>query len=122
MGLEKGIKYGKEKRKPYRGAKAVDKTCRNHGSDDWEKANRMFRANREKERTEMELEDYIKENLNKTVAELNEELYDLNNRKFMLSMQDHWEPDDFRYDKELSEKIMKIKKAIKEKGAAGGAD
>lgn len=122
MGLEKGIKYGKEKRKPYRGAKAVDKTCRNHGSDDWEKANRMFRANREKERTEMELEDYIKENLNKTVAELNEELYDLNNRKFMLSMQDHWEPDDFRYDKELSEKIMEIKKAIKEKGATGGAD
>lgn len=122
MGLEKGIKYGKEKRKPYRGAKAVDKTCRNHGSDDWEKANRMFRANREKERTEMELEDYIKENLNKTVAELNEELYDLNNRKFMLSMQDHWEPDDFRYDKELSEKIMEIKKAIKEKGAADGAD
>ena len=122
MGLEKGIKYGKEKRKPYRGAKAVDKTCRNHGSDDWEKANRMFRANREKERTEMELEDYIKENLNKTVAELNEELYDLKNRKFMLSMQDHWEPDDFRYDKELSEKIMEIKKAIKEKGAADGAD
>ena len=122
MGLEKGIKYGKEKRKPYRGAKAVDKTCRNHGSDDWEKANRMFRANREKERTRMELEDYIKENLNKTVAELNEELYDLKNRKFMLSMQDHWEPDDFRYDKELSEKIMEIKKAIKEKGAADGAD
>ena len=122
MGLEKGIKYGKENRIPYRGAKAVDKTCRNHGSDDWEKANRMFRANREKERTEMELEDYIKENLNKTVAELNEELYDLNNRKFMLSMQDHWEPDDFKYDKELSEKIMEIKKAIKEKGAADGAD
>jgi len=31
MGLEKAIKYGKEKRKSYRGAKAVDRSCRNHG-------------------------------------------------------------------------------------------
>jgi len=29
--LDKAIKYGKEKRKPYRGAKAVDRSCRNHG-------------------------------------------------------------------------------------------
>ena len=28
MSLDKAIKHGKEKRKPYRGAKAVDKTCR----------------------------------------------------------------------------------------------
>lgn len=26
------ILHGKEHREPYRGAKAVDKTCRNHGS------------------------------------------------------------------------------------------
>ena len=32
MGLEKAIEHGKEKRKAYRGAKAVDSTCRNHGS------------------------------------------------------------------------------------------
>lgn len=31
MSLEKAIKYGKEKRKPYRGAKAVDGWCKNHG-------------------------------------------------------------------------------------------
>lgn len=29
---DKAIKYGKEKRKSYRGAKAVDRSCRNHGS------------------------------------------------------------------------------------------
>lgn len=40
MGLEKAIKYGKEKRKPYRGAKAVDSTCRNHGSCPWCNGNR----------------------------------------------------------------------------------
>ena len=32
MSLDKAIASGKEKRKPYRGAKAVDSTCRNHGS------------------------------------------------------------------------------------------
>jgi len=31
MSLDKAIKYGKEKRKKYYGAKAVDHTCRNHG-------------------------------------------------------------------------------------------
>lgn len=31
MSLEKAIKHGKEKRKPYRNAKAVSKYCRNHG-------------------------------------------------------------------------------------------
>lgn len=32
MSLDKAIAHGKEKRKPYYGAKAVDATCRNHGS------------------------------------------------------------------------------------------
>ena len=32
MSLDKAIAHAKEKRKPYRGAKAVDATCRNHGS------------------------------------------------------------------------------------------
>lgn len=32
MSLDKAIKHGKEKRKPYRGAKAFDRTCRNHGT------------------------------------------------------------------------------------------
>lgn len=31
MSLNKAIKHGKEKRKPYTGGKAVDHTCRNHG-------------------------------------------------------------------------------------------
>ena len=43
MPLDKAIEYGKEKRKPYTGAKAVDKTCRNHGSCDWCKANRLYK-------------------------------------------------------------------------------
>ncbi len=31
MGLEKAILHRKERRKPYRGAKAVNTFCRNHG-------------------------------------------------------------------------------------------
>lgn len=31
MALDKAIAHGKEKRKPYRGSKAIDRTCRNHG-------------------------------------------------------------------------------------------
>jgi len=31
MSLNKSIASGKEHRKEYRGAKAVDRTCRNHG-------------------------------------------------------------------------------------------
>lgn len=32
MSLDKAIESGKEKRKPYKGAKSIDSTCRNHGS------------------------------------------------------------------------------------------
>lgn len=31
MALDKAITSGKEKRKPYRGSKSFDRTCRNHG-------------------------------------------------------------------------------------------
>jgi len=32
MALDKAIEHGKEKRKKYTKAKAVDRTCRNHGT------------------------------------------------------------------------------------------
>ena len=32
MGMEKAIKHGKERRKPYRKSKALDASCRNHKS------------------------------------------------------------------------------------------
>ena len=43
MSLDKAIEHGKEKRKPYRGAKAIDCTCRNHGSCPWCVENRTHR-------------------------------------------------------------------------------
>lgn len=41
MGFEKAILYKKEHRKPYRGAKAIDRHCRNHGSCDWCRGDRL---------------------------------------------------------------------------------
>lgn len=43
MALDKAIEHGKEKRKPYRGAKAVDCTCRNHGTCKWCMENRKHK-------------------------------------------------------------------------------
>lgn len=42
MSLDKGIKHGKEHRVEYRGAKSYCKECRNHGSCDYCKGNRIF--------------------------------------------------------------------------------
>ena len=41
MSLDKAIKYGKEKRKPYTKAKAVSRSCRNHGGCPWCEGNRI---------------------------------------------------------------------------------
>ena len=43
MSFDKAIEYNKEHRKKYRGAKAVDPTCRNHGGDDWPTENRTYK-------------------------------------------------------------------------------
>ena len=53
MSLDKAIEHGKEYRKPYRGAKAVDATCRNHGSCKWCEANRRH-GDRKRKRAEDE--------------------------------------------------------------------
>ena len=39
--LDKAILSGKEKREKYRGAKAVDRSCRNNGSCPYCRSNRM---------------------------------------------------------------------------------
>lgn len=57
MSLDKAIQHGKEKRKPYRGAKAVDPSCRNHGSCDWSKRDRLH----SREVAELDAKQQIKE-------------------------------------------------------------
>ena len=43
MSMNKAIEHGKEHRKQYEGAKAVDKTCRNHGTCLWCSNNRQYK-------------------------------------------------------------------------------
>lgn len=56
MSLDKAISHGKEKRKPYRGSKAIDGTCRNHGGCPWCEENRKhkFRDKKPPEKEETE--------------------------------------------------------------------
>lgn len=42
MSLNKAIAYGKEKREPYRGGKAVANSCRNHGDCSFCSGNRLY--------------------------------------------------------------------------------
>lgn len=43
MSLDKAIEHGREHRKPYRGAKAIDGSCRNHGGCPWCEENRKHK-------------------------------------------------------------------------------
>lgn len=49
MSLDKAIKSGKEKRKPYRKAKSVASSCRNHGGCPWCERNRRFQETKEQQ-------------------------------------------------------------------------
>lgn len=55
--LDKAIEHGKEHRKPYHGAKACDKSCRNHGSCAWCRDNRNYRNIKLEEKIKFELEN-----------------------------------------------------------------
>lgn len=57
MSLDKAIEHGKEKRKPYRGAKAIDCTCRNHGSCTWCRDNRLHKRLKDEEASRQALEE-----------------------------------------------------------------
>lgn len=43
MSLDKAIAHGKEKRKPYYGVKAIDKSCRCHGGCEYCEKGRLHK-------------------------------------------------------------------------------
>ena len=57
MGMDKSIEHGKEHRKPFHGAKAVDSTCRNHGGCPWCEGNRKHKY----DKAEQAAKDKLKE-------------------------------------------------------------
>ena len=58
MPLDKAILHGKEHRKPYIGGKSIDRTCRNHGSCDWCKDNRLHASKVQQEIADVKLAEY----------------------------------------------------------------
>lgn len=59
--LDKAIKSGKEWRQPYKGAKAIDAQCRNHGSCTWCQNNRLYATRKVQMRFERKLKDFEEE-------------------------------------------------------------
>ena len=58
MSLDKAIKYGKEHRKEYYDSRAVDRTCRSHGSCPWCRGNRFHKNDRQAVNAKQQLEEY----------------------------------------------------------------
>lgn len=58
MSLDKAIKHKKEKRKAFTGAKAVDATCRNHGSCPHCMNSRLFKRRKAERSANEQLKDY----------------------------------------------------------------
>lgn len=56
--LDKAIEHKKEHRKPFYGSKAVDRTCRNHGSCPWCLNNRMHSRKKVEEKTKYLLTEF----------------------------------------------------------------
>ena len=52
MSLKKAIKYKKEHRKEYTGAKSVDPSCRNHKGCKWCEENRTYQSRKQKQKTD----------------------------------------------------------------------
>ena len=55
MSLDKAIKHGKEKRKPYLRSKRFDRSCRNHGSCPWCRDGRAHKVKRQRPIEEKDL-------------------------------------------------------------------
>jgi hypothetical protein len=58
MSMDKSIEHGKEHRKPYRGSKAIDRTCRNHGGCDWCEENRKHKYNKKMQAVNDKLKEW----------------------------------------------------------------
>ena len=55
MSLDKAIAHGKEHRKPYRGSKRYDKSCRNHGGCDYCRDGRLHKYKKREPQSRLEI-------------------------------------------------------------------
>lgn len=61
MSLDKAIANGKEYRKPYKKAKAIDKCCRNHGDCTYCLGNRKYNSVRREQEAQQKMVEVMYE-------------------------------------------------------------
>ena len=59
MSLDKAIKHGKEHRKEYYDSRAVDRTCRSHGSCLWCQGSRFHKYAKQDVNAKQQLKEYL---------------------------------------------------------------
>ena len=59
MSLDKAIKYEKEHRKEYYDSRAVDTTCRSHGSCPWCQGSRFHKYAKQDVNAKQQLKEYL---------------------------------------------------------------
>ena len=62
MSLDRAIEHGKEHRKQYYGCKSIDPSCRNHGTCEWCRVNRLHKHIRMEEASRQALEEMEDDN------------------------------------------------------------
>ena len=60
MSFDPNYPNRKDRRKPYRKSKRFDRSCRNHGSCAYCRANRLWFDSRRREVADRELQDFLK--------------------------------------------------------------
>ena len=71
MSLDKAIEHKKERRKQYYGAKAIDHTCRNHGSCDYCRDGRLHNNMVRQDIIDTKLEEYEEGEYDNEVTDCN---------------------------------------------------
>lgn len=71
MSLDKAVEHKKEYRKPYHGAKAISCSCRNHGSCDYCKENRLHKSMVQQDMMNSKLDEYEKGEMEDEVTDCN---------------------------------------------------
>ena len=61
MSFDKAIASGKEHRKQYRGSKAFDAYCRNHGGCSWCAENRQYANIKAKQKADAAVDEYLEQ-------------------------------------------------------------
>lgn len=61
MSFDKNYPNRKDQRKPYKGAKSVDRSCRCHGGCSYCKGNRLHSTERRRAKSDNDLKEYGKD-------------------------------------------------------------